>query len=304
MSQINEKIRFHDIRSAGSRALSSIAFWRATTRSDAIRRSGYFLLALVAVILWIFPFYWLVKIAVSWPSTTLLGATPSLVIERFNLYNFVRVYYEIEFLRFFYNSVVITTLAVAGTLIINSLAGYGLRLDFYGKRAVMLFLIGALFVPTFVSILPLFLMTDRLGLLNTHLGVALPMMAGIIGTLIFKTSFDAVPDSMIEAARLDGASELYIIFGVLWPMSKAAIATNVILTFIAAWNSYLWPLVIMTDREMYPLPLALATFTNTFAGNYAVAYAFSILVLIPTVILFILLQKQFVGAAIQSSLKE
>jgi len=297
---VNEYVRKRDL----ARIADKVAFWNATSNRDVLWRGIYFLIALAAVLIWVFPFYWLMKIAISWPAGTMYGEPPSLVIERFNLYNFVRVYYEIDFLRFLYNSVVITLLAVSGTLVINSLAGYGLRLDFYGKRAVILFLVGALFVPTFVLILPLHILSDRLGLLNTHLGVALPLMAGIIGTFIFKHSFDAVPDSMIEAARLDGASELYIVFGVLWPMSRAAIVTNVILTFIAAWNSYLWPLVIMTDREMYPLPLALATFTNQFAGNYAVAYAFTIMVLLPAIVLFVLLQNQFIGSAVHSSLKE
>lgn len=301
MSKLNELVTRDDGRRLLERGRTALKHRLA---GASLVGGVYFLIALSVTLLFFFPFYWLLKIALTWPTQTIYGGTPTLTLPIPELYNFIRVFYTIDFLQFFQNSVIITVLAVSGTVIINSLAGYALRLDFYGKRAVVLFLVVALFVPTFVAILPLYFLSMKMGLLNTHLGVALPMMAGIIGTFIFKNSFEAIPDSTLESARLDGASELYIIFGVLWPLSKPAIATNVILTFIAAWNAYLWPLVIMTDREMYPLPLALATFTNRFQGNFAVAYAFAILVLLPAVLVFVLLQRQFIGSFVYSTLKQ
>lgn len=301
MSERNEFATSDDVRRTIERVYTVLSNVLTYNR---LVQGVYFLIALSVTLLFFFPFYWLLKIALTWPTQTIYGGTPSLAFPDPQLFNFVRVFYTIDFLQFFLNSVIITVLAVGGTVIINSLAGYALRLDFYGKRAIMLFLVGALFVPTFVAILPLYLLSLKLGLLNTYLGVALPMMAGIVGTFIFKNSFEAVPDSTLESARLDGASELYIVFGVLWPLSKPAIATNVILTFISAWNAYLWPLVILTDREMYPLPLALATFTNRFQGNFAVAYAFAILVLVPAILVFILLQRQFIGSFVYSTLKQ
>ena len=301
MSKHNELLTSEDLKRPARRVR-----WRVRAAVENVRgpKAVYFLVALTVTLLFFFPFYWLLKIAMTWPTQTLYGSAPSLSFPSPEIYNFVRVFFAIDFLQFLENSVIITLMAVGGTVIINSLAGYALRLDFYGKRVVLLSLVAALFVPTFVSILPLYLISDQLGVLNTHLGVALPMMAGIVGTLIFKNSFEAVPDSTIESARLDGATELYIIFGVLWPLSKAAIAVNVILTFIAAWNAYLWPLVIISDRAMYPLPLALATFTNRFQGNFAVAYAFALLVLLPAIVVFVLLQRQFIGSVVYSTLKE
>jgi len=129
-------------------------------------------------------------------------------------------------------------------------------------------------------------------------------MTFIIGTFILKNSFDAIPDSMLEAARLDGASEIYVLFGVMWRLAKPALATNVILAFIQTWNAYLWPLVVVSDRKMQPLPLALASFTTRFDGNFALQYAFAIMVLVPVVIMFLLLQKQFIRSVVQGSVKE
>lgn len=300
MSKINEAANKGDLKSLFKKA----SLHRAEDRLEFAQRLPYFVLALVLSIAFFFPFYWLFKVAVTWPVQSLYGGNPSLALDSPELYNFVRVFYEIPFTRYLVNSFTITGLAVFGSLVTNSLAAYSLTKDFVGKRWVMGFLIAALMIPYYVTIIPAFLVTKELGLLNTHLGVALPFMTFIIGTLILKNSFESVPDSMIEAARLDGASELYILFGVLWPLAKPALATNVILSFVYSWNSFLWPLVIISDRIMQPLPLALANFTTRFDGNFALQYAFAIMVLIPVIILFLLLQRQFVRSVVQSSVKE
>lgn len=300
MTKINESVNQRDI----SAVLERVAVHRAENRTEFVRRLPYFVAGLVLSVAFFFPFYWLIKVAVMWPAGSLYLGDPSLALDRFELYNFVRVYYEIPFQRYLYNSVVITLLAVVGSLVTNSLAAYSLTKDFYGKKVVLAFLISALMIPYYVTVIPAFLVTNRLGLLNTHLGMALPFMTFIIGTFILMNSFNSVPNSMIEAARLDGASELYILFGVLWPLAKPALATNVILAFIYAWNAYLWPLVVVSDRLMQPLPLALASFSTRFDGNFTLQYAFAIMVLIPVVIIFLLLQRQFIRSVVQSSVKE
>jgi|AntDeeMetagen134_2_1112570.scaffolds.fasta_scaffold00236_12 ABC-type glycerol-3-phosphate transport system permease component len=300
MSKINEKINRKDV----GNVLDKIAVHRGENRVDTVRRLGYFVVALVLALLFFFPFYWLIKVAATWPSGSLYAGTPSLGLESLELYNFIRVYYEIPFPRYLFNSIVITMLAVVGSLVTNSLAAYSLTKDFVGKKVVMAFMVAALMIPYYVTVIPAFLLTNELGLLNTHLGVALPFMTFIIGTFILKNSFDAIPDSMLEAARLDGASEIYVLFGVMWRLAKPALATNVILAFIQTWNAYLWPLVVVSDRKMQPLPLALASFTTRFDGNFALQYAFAIMVLVPVVIMFLLLQKQFIRSVVQGSVKE
>lgn len=300
MSKINESINRTDIRTV----LEKVAIHQAGDRAEFIQRLPYFVVGLILSLAFFFPFYWLIRVAVMWPAGSLYSGNPSLALDRFELYNFVRVFYEIPFPRYLYNSIVITMLAVVGSLVTNSLAAYSLTKDFYGKKWVVAFLIAALMIPYYVTVIPAFLVTNRLGLLDTHLGVALPFMTFIIGTFILKNSFEAVPDSMIEAARLDGASELYILFGVLWPLAKPALATNIILGFIQAWNAYLWPLVIVSDQLMQPLPLALASFSTRFDGNFTLQYAFAIMVLIPVLVMFLLLQRQFIRSVVQSSVKE
>lgn len=303
MTTRNEYINRSDLRRIVRRRTQSL--------SDVTKNPMGFLkdlvlfgVALGAAALFIFPFYWLIKVATMWPSRTIYEGDPSLVLDDPQLYNFVTIFYEIPIASHLMSSLTISLIAVAGVLIFNSLAAYALIQDFYGKRFVMVLLVAGLMIPYYVTLIPAYLVTQRLGLLDTHLGAALPFIGLIIGLLILKNSFESVPSSIIESARLDGASDFYIIFGVLWPLAKPALAVNVILAFIQSWNAFLWPLVVVTSRDTQPLTLGLSTFMGRFDGEYALAYAFAIIVLLPLVVMFLLMQKQFIQSVVRASVKE
>jgi ABC-type glycerol-3-phosphate transport system permease component len=271
---------------------------------DRVRQVVLFGFAAVMALLFLFPMYWLVKISLQWPPGNLIGGAPSFVISNPTFYNFVDVFYRIDIVQFFWNSIFIVSIVIVGNLLINSFAAYALTMDFEGRSYAFTFLIAAMMIPFQATIIPGFLVTKQLGLLNTRIGVALPLATTIINMLILYNSFDAVPQSVIESARLDGASELYILFGIYWPLSKPALATNVILAFVFAYNAFLWPLVIITDPALQPLTMALAELQQKFAGNFALQYAFTIIIVLPMVILFILLQRQFIRSVVASSVKE
>jgi ABC-type glycerol-3-phosphate transport system permease component len=298
MSQINEFFRRQDFTLFGER----IKRWTLLDRSEQLRKIGLFVVSLLVTAVFFFPFYWLLKIALT--SANLYSGAPSLLLEDPNLFNFVEVWYRADYATYLMNSITLTVIAIVGNLVFNSLFAYSLTLDFHGRSFVEVVLVVGMLVPFQTSIIPAFLVTQELGLLNTHLGVALPYAAAIINILILTTSFRSVPDSLIESARMDGASELYIIFGVYWPLSKSALATNVILSFVWMWNAYLWPLVVISDPSLRPLPLGLAEFQSTLSGSYALQYAFAIMVILPIVILFLLMQKQFIRSVATSALKE
>ena len=135
-------------------------------------------------------------------------------------------------------------MAIAGNLLFNVAAGYALTKHFPGRRWVVLLLLSCMLIPFQATIIPAYLITSWLGVLNTYLGVALPLLSTIICIFIFKASFEAVPRSLIDAARVDGLGEWRIVMRILLPLSKSAIATNVILTFIWSWNAFLWPLIV------------------------------------------------------------
>jgi ABC-type glycerol-3-phosphate transport system permease component len=298
MSAINEFFRTRDL------SLFSIQIkqWLALDRRERLRQAGLFTVALLVTALFFFPFYWLIKIALT--SANLYSGTPTLLLEDPNLFNFVQVWYRAEYGQYLMNSAILTVIAIGGNLIFNSLVAYALTRDFHGRSAVEILLVVGMLIPFQTSIIPAFIVTRELGLLNTHLGMALPYSAAIINILILTTAFRAVPESLIESARMDGASELYIIFGVFWPLSKPALATNVILSFVWMWNAYLWPLVVVSDPMLSPLPLGLAEFQSSLTGSYALQYAFAIMVILPIVVLFLLMQKQFIRSVATSALKE
>jgi len=267
------------------------------------KRTGFFLLALFLGILFVFPFYWLLKVALTWPAASLYGGTPSLAIQNPSVYNFVRVWYSIPFVDYLATSLIVTSIAVVSQLLFCSLAAYGLSMDFYGKRYVWAYIIAAMMIPFQTIFLPDYLVTQQLGLVNSYEGLAIVVAVSVVNILVLHDSFTSIPDSMVEAARLDGASELYVLFGVYWPLSKPALATTVILSFIFSWNSYLWPLIVVQDAQYTPLPLGLAEFQSQMSGNFALQYAFALMVLVPVLVVFLLLQRQFIRSAVLGSIK-
>ncbi len=161
-----------------------------------------------------------------------------------HLFNFVDVWYLIPFPRYLVNSIVVSAIAVAGNVVLNALAGYALTRQFPGRRAVLALFLSCMLIPFQATIIPAYLITAKMGLLNTFFGLAFPLLSTIVCIFVFKAAFEAVPRSLIDAARIDGLPEWRIILRVLLPLSKPAIATNVILSFIWSWNNFLWPLLI------------------------------------------------------------
>ena len=165
------------------------------------------------------PFYWVMKTAIT--NENIYAYPPHLLPREPHPFNFVDVWYLIPFPRYLLNSVIVSALAVAGNLVLNAMAGYALTRPFPGRRAVLLLLLSCMLIPFQATIIPAYLITAQLGLLNTYLGLALPILSTIICIFIFKSAFEAVPRSLIDAARIDGLGEWRIIARVLLPLCRA-----------------------------------------------------------------------------------
>ena len=238
------------------------------------------------------PFYWVLKTAVT--NENIYAYPPRLLPENPHLFNFVDVWYFIPFPRYLMNSLIVSALVVAGNIAFNAMAGYALTKSFPAKRAVLLLFLSCMLIPFQATIIPAYLITSQLGLLNSYLGLALPLLSTIICIFVFKAAFEAVPQSLIDAARIDGLSEWRIILRVLLPLSKAAIATNVVLAFIWSWNAFLWPLIITREPTMQTLPLGLARFLSYLEDTTGALYAFAVMVLAPSIFVFLMAQKEFI----------
>ena len=261
---------------------------RTSPISIAIRHG---LLLLVCTIMLV-PFYWVLKTSIT--NENIYAYPPRLVPEDPHLFNFVDVWYFIPFARYMLNSVIVSAIAVVGNVVLNAMAGYALTRHFAGKQIVLLLFLSCMLVPFQATIIPAYLVTARLGLLNTHLGLALPLMSTIVCIFIYKAAFEAVPASLIDAARIDGLNDRQIILDVLLPLSKPAIATNVILSFIWSWNAFMWPLLITREPIMQTLPLGLARFLSYIEDTTGALYAFAVLVLLPSLFIFLMAQKEFI----------
>jgi len=239
------------------------------------------------------PFFWVLKTSLT--GENIFVYPPSLLPENPHLFYYVEVWYSIPFFRYLVNSVFVSTIVVAANVVLNALAGYALTRDFLGKRTIIMLFLSCMMIPFQVTIIPAYLITKELGLLNTHVGMALPLCSTIVCIFVFKASFDAVPKSLVDAARIDGVPDWKIIFRVMVPLSQSAIATNIILAFIWSWNNFLWPLIIVRDQTMQTLPLGLSRFLTVFEDTTGALYAFCVMVLVPGLVIFLLAQKQFIA---------
>ena len=247
---------------------------------------------IVVSALMLVPFYWVVKTALT--GENIYAYPPRLIPQDPHLFNFVDVWYLIPFPRFVLNSVIVSAMAIAGNLLFNALAGYALTRTFSGKKWIVLLFLACMLIPFQATIIPAYLITAWLGVLNTYVGIALPLLSTIVCIFIFKSAFEAIPRSLVDAARIDGLGEWRIITRVLLPLAKPAIATNVILSFIWSWNAFLWPLIVTRNPEMQTLPLGLARFLSVLEDTTGALYAFVVMVLTPGIVVFLMAQKEFI----------
>jgi len=252
-------------------------------------------------VLMLVPFIWVLKTSLT--GENIFVYPPAILPKDPHLFYYVEVWYSIPFFRYLVNSFVVSAIVVSANVVLNAMAGYALTRDFFGKRAIILLFLSCMMIPFQVTIIPAYLITKYLGLLNTHLGMALPLCSTIVCIFVFKASFDAIPGSLVDAARIDGLPDWQIIFRLLLPLSKPAIATNVILAFIWSWNNFLWPLIIIRDQEMQTLPLGLSRFLTVFEDTTGALYAFCVMVLVPGLIIFLLAQKEFIAGLVSGAAK-
>ncbi|MEO6795731.1 MAG: carbohydrate ABC transporter permease [Candidatus Dormibacter sp.] len=262
----------------------------------------------IGALVFIFPFYYMVVSALQkTPNPDLSGAFPNPSSLSFD--NFVAIDRAISLGRTLLNSGLFTGGVLLGTLVFGALAGYALaQLHFRGRQAVFYAMILLLVLPFQLLMIPLYVLIARdFGLGDTLLGMILPYAINPMAVFIFRQFFLQLPPEMFEAARIDGASELAILTRVAAPLTRPAILTAALITFIGPWNEFLWPFLITKRLELEPLAVALANYISTVAQRAANPYgtilAGATVLAVPVVILFLIFQRQFVESSIGSGVK-
>ncbi|MBL7976936.1 MAG: carbohydrate ABC transporter permease [Bacteroidetes Order II. Incertae sedis bacterium] len=250
-----------------------------------------------------FPLVWMVS--VSFMQTGEAGAyPPPLFPQSPTLMQYETLFERMEMGRYFLNSFLLATSITLLSLLLNAMAGYAFaKLSFYGKERLFKTLLAALVIPAQVAMLPLFLMMKYLGLVNTYLGVMIPGMTSIFGIFLIRQYALSVPNELIEAARIDGAGEFRTFWSVIIPLLRPILVTLALFTFMGTWNDFMWPLILMTDEQNYTLPVALAALSREHVQDNEMMMAGSVMTVLPVLIVFLVLQKQYIKGIMMGGVK-
>lgn len=215
--------------------------------------------------------------------------------------NYTQLFERFNFLRFFWNSTFITVTATLLMLLINSMAAFALsKYEFRGRTSVLLLVIGTLMIPQTVVLVPLFLIVTQLGMFNSLWGVIIPGAATPTGVFLLRQYMITIPDEILDAARMDKASEWKIFWRIIIPLSAPAIAVLAILAIMWRWNDFLWPLIVLTQSENFTLQLALNSFQGELQTDWPSLLAMTVLTLLPIAAVFMFLQK-YIATGIAST---
>ncbi|MFN2370242.1 MAG: carbohydrate ABC transporter permease [Candidatus Krumholzibacteriia bacterium] len=211
------------------------------------------------------------------------------------LSNYTMLFTRLDMLRNFLNSAVVSVLATILSVVVVSLAGYAFaKLPFRGRERLFRTLASALVVPAQVAMLPLFLLLREIGLVNTYGGVLVPYLASIFGIFLVRQYALSVPDELLDAARVDGASELQVFRLVAVPIIKPILVTLAAFTFLSAWNDFMWPLIVLADSDLYTLPVALAGLAGEHVQDTELMMAGSLITILPALGVFLIFQRAYV----------
>lgn len=208
------------------------------------------------------------------------------------------------FSQYYLNSIKITAATVIGSVITSSLAGFAFaKIRFKGRDSLFLLYIATLIIPTQVLLVPRFITFNWIGLIDTHAAIILPGIFTVFGTFLMRQFFSTIPNELLEAAQIDGASILRTFWQICLPLTKPALVTLVILTFTWHWNEFENPLIFLRSKELYTIPLGLTNYTDENSTDYAMIMTASVSALLPLIIVVLICQKWFVEGVASSGLK-
>ena len=264
---------------------------------------AYFVLALF-VVGSIGPFIYLISPALR-DSVSIFSYPPQWIPETWYTGNIGFLFRETHYLRWALNTFIFATAVTLITLVLDSLAGYAFaRLRFPGKNVLFFLILATLMVPVAALLAPLYLMVKSMGLLNTYWGLILPMVVSPLGVFMMRQFISTLPEALVEAARLDGASEWQVFRKIVLPLMKPAIVVLGIFTFMFQWVNFLWPLVITTTDDMKTLTVGIASLQGQFVTDWGVISAAAVMTMVPVVIIFLIFQRWFVQASMAGALKQ
>lgn len=285
--------------------------------------TAYFLLIVCALVS-LLPLYWVFTTAMQLPAEVMTNppkVVPTVVKEFFPLWfsgqrdaaikmfndsfsNFNYLFTKTDIVRWFFNSVIVAVSATAGVVLFDTMAGYVLaKKKFPGRDFIFWCFISTMMIPGQVTLVPMFIMTNSLGLKSSLWAVILPPLSMVFGVFLMRQFMQTIPGELMEAAKIDGATEWGTYWRVVLPLAKPAVATLAILTFMSVWNSFLWPLIVLNEDSLYTLPVGLKMLQDRNLVNYGLLMSGAAISSIPMMIVFLSFQKYFVKGLTLGGLK-
>jgi len=257
---------------------------------------------LIGALITAFPFLWMLLASFK-PQREALDFPPTLLPLSPTIEHYVTLFTELDFGRYLVNTLLVVAISFVG-LLIMAMAGYGFaKFEFRGRRWMFFLVLATMMIPVQVTMIPTFLILNAMKLTNTLAGIALPTLVSGFNIFLFRQFMSTIPTEMIEAARLDGASEMRIFFSIIVPLALPIFAVQAVLTFIASWNSLLWPLIIANDQKLYTLSVGLSLLNQQLAVNPSLQMAAAALMVVPMFIVFLIFQRHIVQGFTLSGLK-
>lgn len=219
--------------------------------------------------------------------------------------SFVSLFKKHDVGKWFFNSVYISVVVTVGILLIDSMAGYVLaKKKFPGRNLIFWIIISTMMIPGQVTLVPLFIMVGNLNLMDTHWALILPDLSMVFGVFLMRQFMYSIPDELLEASRMDGASEWRTFWTIVLPLAKPGLAALGIFTFMNVWNSFLWPIIVLNSAELYTLPVGLKTLQDANLASFKLLMSGAAVAAIPMIIVFILFQRYFVKGLTLGGVKE
>lgn len=268
------------------------------------------IILILVCILSLIPFLWLLSTALKGRSENIFAYPPIFFPRDFTFDNFKEVLKLVPILKYVLNSFIVASITVILNVILSALAGYPLaRMEFKGKKIAFFAILATIMVPFQTIMLPVYIITLKLHLVDSYsitmgyLGMILPFAVNAFGIFLMRQAFLTIPREIEESAVVDGCNSFQIFFKLLLPMVKPTIALLAIFTFIGSWGEFLWPSIVLTNEQLFTLPVGINNLSSAFSADYRLVAAGSIVSIIPIIIFFLALQKYFISGENDGAVK-
>jgi len=269
---------------------------RRRRRRELASNAGWYVVLTVFAAITVFPFLWMLLTSLKGPADPIASVPPQLIPGHPTLANYQRVLDSLPILKFFQNSIVVSTAVTGLNVLVSAMAAYPLaKMRFRGREWIFYLLLATLIVPTQLTYIPSFILAVNVfHYYNTLPAVIFPSLASAFNIFLMRQAFRSVPNDLIDAARVDGAGEWRVWWQILLPIVRPSLAAVAIFTFVTSWNDFLWPSLMLHDRTQMTLPVGLAALQGFFSSDFRSIAAGVTMTVIPILLFFIVVQRYFV----------